>query len=362
VTQRAAELAPVLAHWPVCPVSITPHGGGLINASWRVDTATGPFLLQRLNPQVFADGAGVMRNIALVTAHLAQGLERDGTPDRDRRALRLVPTASGQHAVQADDDAWWRLLHFIEGSVVRESVATPAEAEEAGRAFGDFLARLADFDEAALTETIPAFRHTLRRVEALDRAVAGDGYNRVAPVRAELVQLDARRHYAGLIPPLIASGALPRRVVHNDAKSGNVLRDARSGAALAVIDLDTVMPGTALSDMGDLIRSMASPTAEDERDLDRIQVQPGLIAGLARGYLGTAGERLTLEERRLFVAAGLVTTFEQAVRFFTDYLDGDRYYQTTRPGQNLDRGRAQLRLLLELEKARSELEEIVRRL
>lgn len=362
MSQRAAEPAALLAHWAVEPVSIMPHGGGLINGSWRVDTATAPFLLQRLNPQVFTDGAGVMRNIARVTGHLAASLLRDSIPDRDRRTLRLLPTRSGQSAVQADDGAWWRLFHFIDGSVVLESVTTSVEAEQAGAAFGHFLARLADLDGAALTETIPAFRDTLGRVAALDRAVAADPFNRVAEVRTELGQLDARREYATLFPPLIVSGALPRRVVHNDAKSGNVLRDRQSGAALAVIDLDTVMPGTALSDIGDLIRSMASPTAEDERDLERIRVHPELIAGLARGYLGAAGATLVQEERRLFVAAGLVTTFEQAVRFFTDYLDGDRYYQTTRPGQNLDRGRAQLKLLLELERSRAELEGLIAKL
>lgn len=341
------------------PVSITSHPGGHINRSWRVDGPRGPFLLQRLNPDIFADGAGVMRNVDLVSQHLMARLLVRYPADAHRRGLRLHPARDGARAVQADDGAWWRLLTFIEGAVVRERVTTVPQAFEAGRAFGEFLTLLADFDGATLGETIPGFRDTGHRVRQLDAAVAADAVNRVREIRGELAALDLRRDHADWFPSAIASGALPRRVVHNDAKSGNVLRDASSGAALAVIDLDTVMPGTALSDMGDLIRSMASPTDEDEPRLDRIVVESSLVEGLARGYLAEAGGTLSAEERRQFVAAGIVTTYQQAVRFFTDYLDGDRYYRTSRAGQNLDRGRAQLALLISLEANRGPLEKMV---
>lgn len=360
MTFPALDPTTVLAAFPVTPISITPHLGGHINRSWRIETATGAFLLQRINPAVFTDGAGVLRNMQLVTRHLSSRVA--GGADAERRCLRLVPSREGYPGVRAVDGAWWRLMHFIAGSVTLERVTRPEEAWQAGRAFGEFLAALHDLDGDQLGETIPGFRDSARRVRQLDDAVQSDRTNRVADVRAELTALDARRHYAAVLPPLMATGALPRRVAHNDAKSGNVLRDAVTGEALAVVDLDTVMPGTALSDVGDLIRSMASPTDEDERDLDRIVVQPELVDGLAGGYLSAAGAVLTAEERQNFVVAGLVTTYEQAVRFFTDYLEGDHYYTTNRPGQNLDRGRAQLRLLLSLEENRAMLEELVRAL
>jgi Ser/Thr protein kinase RdoA (MazF antagonist) len=359
VNAPAPDPAAILAAFPLDPVSITPHAGGHINQSWRVESRTGPFLLQRINPAVFPDGAAVMRNMLLVTRHLEQALRARQVPDPTRHTLRVVPAVDGSPAIRAGDGAWWRLLHFIEDTVTLERVTRPEQAFEAGRAFARFLAFLRDFDGRHLTETIPAFRDTAARVTQLDRAVAADQAGRVASVREDLAALDARRDYAELFPPLIASGALPRRVVHNDAKSGNVLRDAATGEGLAVVDLDTVMPGTALSDVGDLIRSMASPTDEDERDLSRVAVQPILVEGLARGYLSLAGEVVAPEERRHFITAGLVTTYEQAVRFYTDYLDGDRYYRISRPGQNLDRGRAQLKLLMSLEASRAELERIV---
>lgn len=359
MSEPAADPADILTQYPIDSRSIVPHPGGHINRSWRVESSTGPLLLQRLNDSIFPDGAGVVRNIVLVTRHLGDRLRQQYPADADRRCLTLLPTRSGAMAVQAPDGAWWRLVVFIAETVVRERVTVTAEAETAGRAFGEFLALLADFDGSQLTETIPHFRDTARRVAQLDHAVALDQHQRVAAIRKELTALDVRRGYAALFPPLIASGELPRRVVHNDAKSGNLLRDARSGEALAVIDLDTVMPGTALSDIGDLIRSMASPTDEDERDLSRIAVDPTLIEGLARGYFSAAGRTLVAEERRQFIAAGVVTTYEQAVRFFADYLDGDRYYRTSRAGQNLDRGRAQLALLTQLEESRSRLERMV---
>lgn len=357
----ALDPAPILAAFPIDVVRFTPHAGGLINHSWRVESSAGPYLLQRINPAVFTDGEGVLRNQQLVTAHLARSLAARGVRDAERRALRLRLTRDGHPGHRAGDGAWWRLLHFIEGSVTLGRVTEAEEARQAGRAFGEFLAMLDDFDGRQLTETIPGFRNTAARVAQLDQAVEADRLNRVASVRVELAELDLRRFYTELLPPHLTSGAIPRRVAHNDAKSGNVLRDAVTGEALAVVDLDTVMPGTALSDVGDLIRSMASPTDEDERDLAAIVVRTGLVEGLARGYLDAAGAVLTSAERKYFITAGLVTTYEQAVRFLADYVDGDRYYQTTRAGQNLDRGRAQLRLLMRLEEKQAELERMIAR-
>ncbi len=355
-------LTATLASWPLEPVSITPQAGGHINRSWRVDTTTGPFLLQRLNPDVFPDGAAVLRNMLGVTRHLAQALDRLAVPDPDRRALRLRLTEAGAPGVQAADGAWWRVVGYIDGARVAPRVETVEDAQAAGRAFGDFLRLLADYDGAALVETIPGFRDTTRRWTRLEAAMAADPHHRVAEIAADLAALRDRQEYVRLLAPLRASGALPTRVVHNDAKSTNVLLDDRTGAGLAVIDLDTVMAGTVLCDMGDLIRSMASSTDEDEVDLGRIVVQPLLVEAMARGYLAGAGGVLTETERQLFVTAGLVTTFEQAVRFYTDYLDGDRYYRISRPTQNRDRARAQLRLLQGLEDQRSVLERRLARL
>jgi hypothetical protein len=376
------ELRAILARFGVgTPASITSLSGGHINQSWKVvpgsrfevegapagnsEPRTWNFLLQRLNQRVFPDGARVMRNVAAVCDHLWRAAARLHLPEPERRVLRLFRTPEGEPSVQGADGAWWRLLGFIENARAVEQAGSPAVAGEAGRAFGLFQRLLADYDGPVLVETIPGFHDTTRRIADLEAVARRDPRGRAGEVVAELGFASRRREYAGVLPALIASGALPRRVVHNDAKIANVLLDSRTGEALAVVDLDTVMPGTLLSDAGDLIRSIASPTPEDERDLDRIGVSSRLVEPLVAGFLEGCGGVPTETERRLLVFAGILLTYEQGVRFLTDYLEGDVYYRVTRPGQNLDRARAQFRLVECLEAERAPLErrvaEIVRR-
>ncbi len=355
-----AEAREALGAFSLRAASLHPMEIGHINASWRVGTAAGDTcLLQRLNPDVFPDGEAVMRNLGRVTSHLAKKV-RD-LPDRDRRALHVLPRSDGSLGWRAPDGAWWRVFRFIPRSRTCLHAITAREAYEVGRAYGLFQEMLSDYDGPPLTETIPGFHDTLARLAALDRTAAADPAGRAASVGAELAFARVRRGYALVLPPLLASGALPQRIVHNDAKAANVLLDAATGEALAVVDLDTVMPGTVLYDVGDLVRSVASPTDEDERDLSRIGVRLPLVAALSEGFLGACGAGLTDAERGQFVFAGLLLTYEQGVRFLTDHIAGDTYYRTSRPGQNLDRARAQFRLLESLEAERSALEAMIDR-
>jgi len=363
------------------PASITPVGGGHINQSWKVipsskikpavvppgnaELRPSNFLLQRLNEQVFKDGGQVLRNVALVSDHLRQSAARLGLSDPGRRVLHLVRTPKGEPGVMGEDGGWWRLLGFIEDARAVELAGSPAAAREAGRAFGLFQRLLTDYDGPALAETIPGFHDTSRRLAGLEAAAGRDPLGRVRSVGAELGFAACRREYAKVLPALIASGALPTRVVHNDAKIGNVLFDVHTGEALAVVDLDTVMPGTLLSDVGDLVRSIASPTAEDEPELDRIGVSRPLVEALVSGFAEGSGDVLTESERRLLVFSGILLAYEQGVRFLPDHLVGGVYYRVPRSGHNLDRARAQFRLVECLEAERRALEgsvaEIVRR-
>jgi Ser/Thr protein kinase RdoA (MazF antagonist) len=168
-----------------------------------------------------------------------------------------------------------------------------------------------------------------------------------------------QRQLADVLPPLLRSGAVPSRIAHNDAKLSNVLFDERSDEPLCVVDLDTVMPGSALYDFGDLVRSVTSPTLEDEEDLSRVCVRVPMFEALARGYFKAAGAVLIPVERDLLAFAGRLITLEQAVRFLTDHLEGDRYYRIARPGHNLIRARTQLRLLESLTEREGELKEII---
>ena len=247
---------------------------------------------------------------------------------------------------------------FVPGATVHQRVESPADARAAGRAFGRFLRLLAD-NPPALHETIPGFHDTRGRFARLEAARRADVCHRAAAIGPELDEMLAARAVADVLPPLIASGALPTRVVHNDAKIGNVLLDERTGEPLCVIDLDTVMPGSVLYDFGDLVRSSTSPAAEDAVDLASVAVRLDLFEALTRGYVETAGPVLTHQERALLGFSGRLITLEQAIRFLTDHLEGDRYYRIERAGHNLSRCRAQLALYRSLTQQEAKLTTIL---
>ena len=334
--------------------------GGHINDSYRVDAGSESYLLQRLNPHVFPDAGKVMDNVSRVTAHVAARLRAAGVADWRRRTLALVPARSGADWIRDGEGAAWRMFGFIGGTVVRERAASPADALAAGRSFGKFLRLLVDYHGAPLAETIPGFHDTAARFERLEQAVRKDARRRVAGARLEIELAMNQRQLADVLPPLLRSGAVPSRIAHNDAKLSNVLFDERTGEPLCVVDLDTVMPGSALYDFGDLVRSVTSPSLEDEEDLSQVGVRVPLFGALARGYLDAAGAVLTSVERDLLVFAGRMITLEQAVRFLTDHLEGDRYFRIARPEHNLIRARTQLRLFESLTGREEELQEIIR--
>jgi hypothetical protein len=354
-------LADVLRHFDLggAIADAAPAAEGHIHRSWVVTVGAARFLLQRLNEHVFPAPERVMENVDRVTRHLAAALAGEGAAEPARRALRLVHTREGLAFHRDAEGGAWRVYPFISGTSVREHVTTRAQARETGRAFGTFQRLLASYDGPPLHETIQCFHDTARRVQSLERAVSDDWASRVADAREEIAAALARRELAAVLPPLLASGAVPERIAHNDAKSSNVLLDERTGEALCVVDLDTVMPGSALHDFGDLVRSSTSPTAEDERDTGRIGARRDLFEGLAEGFLGAAGAILRPAERDLLVDAGRIITFEQAVRFLTDHLDGDRYYRTAYAGHNLVRCRAQLTLLKSLERQDAEFRAVI---
>jgi hypothetical protein len=340
------------------PVAVVPERGGHINRSFRV-RCTSPggerqYLVQRLNPRVFADGERVMANVSAVTAHVHASAPARRTHLPQQHELVLVPTRAGAPWFTASDGAIWRAFPWLAGTPACGRATTPAIAHATGRAFGTFLQLLSDYAGPPLACTITHFHDTARYFERLESAVAGDVAGRASRVVGELER--CRRHRA-VVDELPSAGqeGVPVRVIHNDAKAANVLLDARD-RPLAVVDLDTVMPGSALSDVGDLLRSLASPTAEDEPDLSTVRAEPALVLAALAGWFAGAGTALSERERASAVLAGCVITLEQAVRFLTDYLTGDIYYAATDPEQNLRRTRTQLQLFDSLLVQRRELE------
>lgn len=313
---------------------------------------------QRINHSVFREPGSVMENVVRVTQHQQRVLLREGTADAERRALRLVAARGGGFGFVDPDGGHWRTWHLIDGARSQDVIRSPADARVAAAAFGRFQGQLADLPGPRLHETISRFHDARARFEALVEAARADAHGRLRECRSELDFVLAREGVVDRLLALHAKGLLPERITHNDTKLNNVLLDDRTGEALCVIDLDTVMPGLALYDFGDLVRTATSPTAEDERDLDRVALRPEMFAALVEGYL--EGARFLLPaEREELAFSGLLMTLVVGMRFLADHLLGDVYFRLHRPGHNLDRCRTQLRLVASMESQRARMEAIV---
>ena len=313
------------------------------------------YVLQRINHHVFKKPVTVMDNIERVTGHIRQKLTAAGATDIDRRVLTLVPTRTGcNYHITATGDHW-RAYLFIEGAHIHDVVETPQQVNQAAREFGLFQKYLADLPAPRLAETIPDFHHTPKRFAALERAIAGDSSNRAALAKPEI---DFALRHKTMTGHLLAAG-LPERVTHNDTKFNNIMLDDETGEGLCVLDLDTVMPGLALYDFGDMVRTATSPAAEDERDLSKVKMQMPMYAALVTGYLATAGDFLTPAEKANLAFSGKLITFEIGIRFLTDFLEGDHYFKVHRAGHNLDRCRTQFKLVESIEQQEEQMNRLV---
>jgi len=337
---------------------IAPHGNGHINDTYLVTCLAagkppGRYVLQRINRNVFRDPAAVMRNIERVTAHLAAQVAGDA--DRARRALRLVPARDGRNWHVDGNGETWRAYGFIENARSFETAESGEQAFQAARAFGRFQQQLATLPPPRLDETIPDFHHTPKRFAALEQAIAADTCNRAALARPEIEFALARKGIAGVL----LDASLPERITHNDTKFNNVLLDDATGKAICVIDLDTVMPGLALYDFGDMVRTTTSPAAEDEQDLSKVTMQFSLFQALVRGYLEAAGGFLTPAEKKFLAFSGKLIAFEVGIRFLADFLAGDTYFKVHRAGHNLDRCRTQFKLVESIEQQEEKMSRLV---
>ena len=340
--------------FPGEPIRATPYGSGHINGTWSVAChPSSRFILQRINPHIFKNPTALMENIQRVTSHLAAQLESQ--PDAARRVLTLIPARDGQLFHVDADQSYWRAWRFIDSTRSYDTVETPQQAWQAAHAFGQFQQLLADLPPPRLHDTIPDFHHTPKRFVAFEQVLAADPANRAALAQPEIAFALARQSIAGVL----LHAHLPERVTHNDTKFNNVLLDDTTGEALCVIDLDTVMPGLALYDFGDMVRTTTSVAMEDEQDLSRVTMQFPMFEALVRGYLGAAGGFLTQTEKRHLAVSGKLITFEQGIRYLTDYLAGDTYYKVSREDHNLDRCRTQFKLIESIEQQEERMERLV---
>jgi aminoglycoside phosphotransferase (APT) family kinase protein len=337
--------------------AIVPHGNGHINDTYLVTCQTqgAPvrYILQHINRHVFRDPVAVMQNVERVTAHLAA--QATNQHDGERRALQLIPTHDGRDWQVDAQGETWRAYRFIENARTYETATSTEQAFQAARAFGRFQQQLSTLPPPRLHETIPDFHNTPKRFAALEAAIAADVAGRAAVAKPEI---DFARAHESITGILLDAG-LPERITHNDTKFNNVLLDDKTGEAVCVIDLDTVMPGLALYDFGDMVRTTTSPAAEDEQDLSKVAMQFPMFEALVRGYLESAGVFLTPAERKYLAFSGKLITFEIGIRFLTDYLAGDTYFKVHRERHNLDRCRTQFKLVESIERQEEEMNRLV---
>lgn len=301
-----------------------------------------------------------MENISRVTEFLREKIVAEGG-DPERETMRVIKTKDGKNCYKVDDDNVFRVYTFISDTKSIDE-GTKEDLYRAGLGFGHFQKLLGDFPAETLYETIADFHNTPKRVRDLEAAVSADVAGRAESVHDEIEFVRECAAFASTVTDGIADGTIPLRVTHNDTKINNILFDAKSGDALAVIDLDTVMPGSALYDFGDALRIGASTAAEDETDLDKVWFDAEIFEYFAKGYFSEMGTELTEREIELLPFSAKLLTFECGTRFLTDYLNGDTYFKIHREHHNLDRARNQFKLVKDIASKEDELKEIIRNL
>ncbi|HCN84064.1 MAG TPA: desulfatase [Sphingobacteriaceae bacterium] len=336
---------------------VSRFGTGLINDTFSVNHPGGQkpeYLLQRVNHQIFKDVPSLMNNIALVTSHINNKLK-----DSDKHQPDLVLTTDGKNYSLDASGNYWRVFRYMNNSRSYDAVESTKQAFEAGRAFGMFQSMLSDLDTSLIKDSIPDFHNIGKRLTDLHKAVAADPQGRVEEVRDEIEFIREREKAMNVIPEMALKGLLPKRVTHGDTKFSNVLFNLNDEVQ-CVVDLDTVMVSYSAFDFGDAIRTIINSAAEDEKDLEKIRLNVPFFEAYAQGYLAEAIKFLTVEELNSLIHGALLLPYMQAVRFLTDYIEGDHYYKIKSPKHNLQRTRAQMKLVRKLEEASPKLDSIIK--
>ncbi len=340
--------------------SIEKYGSGHINDTYLVKTRenTNPdYLLQRKNHQVFKNVPEMMENISRVSRHIRKKFNNYDTLKTFRNGLTIVPTKSGALFHKDEQGNFWSVFLFIQDSKSYDLVTDPAIAREGGRAFGRFHQLLADFPPPPLHETIPDFHNIDKRLHTFRHIIAQNPVNRFREAEPEIRHLNDRA--------LVMSSywrkaiqEMPQRITHNDTKFNNLLFDDVNHA-FCIIDLDTVMPGLILYDFGDSIRTVTNSGAEDDPELDKVHINLDVFQAFTEGFLSESQEVLIQAEKQGLAFSGLFMTYIMALRFCTDFLAGDQYYKIDHRRHNLQRARAQIKLLMSMEEHLPQMKHIV---
>lgn len=340
-------------------------GTGNINSTYKVsffkDGETKEYLLQKINKQVFKEPTKVMENIVRVTHHIRMMLTKREESTK-LGVLRVFCSKEDDQPFIIDDcGEYWRCYRYIKNSTTYDSCDDLDLIFKMGKAFGSFQNDLKDFPSESLFITIPDFHNTKKRYQAFKHAIEKNPCKRVEKIKEEINDLLSFEEKACELQEYLDNGQIPYRVTHNDTKCNNVSFDKDTGEQLAVLDLDTVMPGAIAHDFGDAIRFIANTREEDDSHYQKVALDLNKYQAFAKGFVGEVGEALTEIERKTLNLGVFAMTVELSIRFFTDYILGDTYFKTKYPGHNVDRGRNQLALAKDILRKYDKMEEILKK-
>ena len=336
---------------------------GNINKTYIVyvnnDSQIKKYILQTINTNVFKEPYLLMQNIKNVTKYCRNYL-KSNNEDYKRGALNVIRTINDENLLKTKDNEYYRMYDFVENTKSYDKTEDKKTFYNVGKAFGRFVRMLDGYPINELIETIPNFHNTKIRYMDFINSVNNDLYNRVKNVTEEINFIHERKKYMGIIVDLIENKQIPVRVTHNDTKINNILMDSVTNEAVCVIDLDTVMPGSALYDFGDAIRAGAAKTYEDDTNLNNVGINVEYFTSFTDGYLKETKDILTKTETEHLALSCIILTLELAMRFLTDYINGDTYFKCDYENHNLDRARNQIALVKNMEKNYIQMDNIVK--
>ena len=319
---------------------LKPFGNGLINLTWILESDDAKYIVQKINDSIFPDPVLIAQNL-----HELNQYFNDHFPGY--LFVNAEDTLKKNQMYFLQGTGYFRMFRFIEGSVTFDIANSAALAFEAARQFGKFTRLLADFDISKLNITLPDFHNLTLRYQQFEAALLHGNAQRIKACLASITFIKEQKNILDTYNQMQGNHHFKKRVIHHDTKISNVLFD-KNGKGLCVIDLDTVMPGYFISDVGDMIRTYLSPVSEEEKDFSKIEIRDEYFMAIVDGYLSEMSEELSAEEKKYFVYAGKFMIYMQAIRFFTDYINNDIYYGAKYEDQNLTRCNNQLQLLKQL--------------
>jgi len=340
-----------------------PYGSGHINDTFAVrckgESSQFSYILQRINNNIFPNPEELMDNIARITEHIRKKLEQQNTEEIDRKVMTVIRCEDSRPYYIDEHQRYWRMYIFIQNARTYDVIESLDQAREAAKSFGEFQEMLADLPSPALYEVLPGFHDGQKRLAAFKKAVRNDVCSRASQAAAEIKFVNEHKWIFDKVSELIEKEQVPVRITHNDTKINNVMLDDVTGEGICVIDLDTVMPGFALYDFGDMVRTSTITANEDEVDLSKVTMAMDRFEAIIAGYLSTAGSFLCKAEVDSLILGGKMITLIIGVRFLTDFLVGDTYFKTSRKKHNLDRCRTQFKLVESIEQQQDKMQGLV---